>query len=142
MADRITSFRDLRVYQHAFDAAMEVFELSKRFPASESRSLTDQIRRSTRSVCANTAEAWRKRRYRAAFVSKISDAESEAAESQVWLDFALRCQYLDKATWERLNDAYDHIQAQFMRMIARADQWLIGSTTSDNGPSTKKNTGT
>jgi four helix bundle protein len=78
---------DLEVYRKALDAAMRIFELSKRFPKEETYSLTDQIRRSSRSVCANLAEAWRKRRYEAAFVSKLSDGETEAAETQVWLEF-------------------------------------------------------
>ncbi|MBI5053457.1 MAG: four helix bundle protein [Chloroflexi bacterium] len=88
MAQKITTHRDLRVYQKAFDSAMKIFELSKSFPSEEKYSLTDQMRRSSRSVCANLAEAWRKRRYEAHFMSKISDAESEAAETQVWIEFA------------------------------------------------------
>ena len=80
--------QDLEVYQLAFAAAMEIFELSKKFPVEERYSLTDQIRRSSRSVCANLAEAWRKRRYKAAFIAKLSDCESEAAETQVWIEFS------------------------------------------------------
>ncbi len=78
------SFKDLRVYQVAFETAMRIFEVSKRFPIGERYSLTDQIRRSSRSICANIAEAWRKRRYVNSFVSKLSDADTEAAETQVW----------------------------------------------------------
>src|SRR6266540_2306274 len=96
MSDKITSHRDLEVYKRAFRAAMRIFELSKSFPKEETYSLTDQIRRSSRSVCSNIAEAWRKRRYEAAFVSKLNDAESEAAESQVWLQFSVECEYLDR----------------------------------------------
>jgi four helix bundle protein len=88
--------RDLEVYQKAFGAAMRIFELSKAFPKEETYSLTDQIRRSSRSVCANLAEAWRKRRYEKAFVSKLSDCESEAAKTQVWLEFAVRCGYMSR----------------------------------------------
>jgi four helix bundle protein len=84
---------DLEVYQIAFEAAMQIFDLSKKFPVEERSSLTDQIRRSSRSVCANLAEAWRKRRYKAAFLAKLNDCESEAAEVQVWLKFAVRCGY-------------------------------------------------
>jgi len=87
----IGHFRELRVYCQAFDAAMRIFELSKAWPMEERYSLTDQIRRSSRSVCENVAEAWRKRRYTAHFISKLSDADAEAGESQAWLDFALRC---------------------------------------------------
>jgi four helix bundle protein len=86
----VQNHTDLEVYQIAFDVAMRVFELSKKFPVEERYSLTDQIRRSSRSVCANLAEAWRKRRYEAAFVAKISDSEAEAAESQAWLQFAVK----------------------------------------------------
>jgi four helix bundle protein len=93
--------QDLEVYGRAFDAAMEIFELSQRFPKHEVYSLTDQMRRSSRSVCANLAEAWRKRRYTATFISKLSDAEAEAAETQVWLHFAVHCGYLDRETGER-----------------------------------------
>ena len=93
---KIQSHRDLQVYQRAFATAMDLFELSKSFPKEETYSLTDQIRRSSRSVCANLAEAWRKRRYQAAFISKPSDSESEAAETQVWIEFAVKCNYLNR----------------------------------------------
>jgi four helix bundle protein len=96
VARKIQSHRDLDVFCKAFDAAMQLFNLSKAFPKHETYSLTDQLRRSSRSVCANLAEAWRKRRYAAAFVSKLSDAESEAAESQVWIEFAVKCSYIDR----------------------------------------------
>ena len=85
----IRSHRELEVYQMALDAAMKIFEVSKNFPPEERYSLTDQIRRSSRSVCANLAEAWRKRRYEGAFISKLSDSEAEAAETQTWLEFAV-----------------------------------------------------
>src|SRR5262252_3537430 len=91
---KIREHTELEVYQKGFDAAMLIFEASKRFPKEETYSLTDQIRRSSRSVCANRAEAWRKRRYQAAFISKLSDVEGEAAETQVWIEFAARCAYL------------------------------------------------
>ena len=83
---KIREHTELEVYKKAFDVAMLIFEMSKKFPKEETYSLTDQIRRSSRSVCANLAEAWRKRRYKAAFIAKLSDAESEAAETQVWLE--------------------------------------------------------
>lgn len=98
MGQKIRVHEDLEVYPRAFDAAMKIFEVSRQFPKHEVYSLTDQMRRSSRSVCANLAEAWRKRRYRAAFISKISDAEAEAAETQVWIKFAVRCGYLDRET--------------------------------------------
>jgi len=91
---RINSVRDLEVYKLAFESAMEIFEISKSFPKEEIYSLTDQIRRSSRSVCVNLAEGWRKRRYKAVFVNKLTDAEQEAAETQTWLEFALKCKYM------------------------------------------------
>src|SRR3989449_3100563 len=106
---RVADYKELRVYKLAFESAMEIFELSKKFPSEEKGSLTDQIRRSSRSVCANIAEAWRKRRYEGAFVSKLSDSDAEAAETEVHLAFALRCGYLDSQTAAELSDRYDHI---------------------------------
>lgn len=118
---RIGSVRELEVYQLAFDAAMEIFEISKNFPIEEKYSLTDQIRRSSRSVCTNLAEGWRKRRYKAVFINKLSDAEQEAAETQTWLEFALKCNYIDKGIFERLDDKYEHIFAMLITMERRAD---------------------
>jgi four helix bundle protein len=96
MVGKIENHTDLQVYQKAFEAAMLIFELSKSFPKEETYSLTDQIRRSSRSICANLAEGRRKRRYEAMFVSKLADAEGEAAETQVWLEFAVKCKYLKR----------------------------------------------
>jgi four helix bundle protein len=104
---------------------MEVFKITSSFPAVEKFSMVDQIRRSSRSVCANLAEAWRKRRYRAAFVAKLNDAESEACETQVWIEFALRCGYLDAETAGSLDREYERILSQLVRMIDEADKWLI-----------------
>ena len=116
---------DLDVYRKASDAAMKVFDLSKCFPKAEVYSLTDQIRRSSRSVCANLAEAWRKRRYEAAFVSKLSDCEAEAAETQVWLEFAVKCGYLERNEARRLYTVYDEIIATVIGMINHAETWVI-----------------
>jgi four helix bundle protein len=121
----ICSYRELDVYQMAMNGAMRIFELTKGFPAEERFSLVDQIRRSSRSVCANIAEAWRKRRYKAAFVSKLSDAETEAAETQVWLEFAFRCGYLDEQTFSEINRHYDQIIGKLVRMIDNPLPWLI-----------------
>src|SRR5512141_3102842 len=101
----------------AFDGAMRIFELTKGFPSDERYSLVDQIRRSSRSICANLAEAWRKRRYEAAFVSKMNDSEGEAAETQTWLEFAVRCGYIDKEKGRVLFKAYDEIIAMLVTMI-------------------------
>jgi four helix bundle protein len=122
---KIREHTDLEVYKKAFDAAMLIFELSKEFPKEETYSLTDQIRRSSRSVCANLAEAWRKRRYKAAFIAKLSDAESEAAETQVWLEFATKCSYLQHDRASHLYQAYDEILRILVAMINKPQSWVI-----------------
>lgn len=126
MSERIKVHGDLDVYQMAFEAAMRIFELTKRFPKEETYSLTDQIRRSSRSVCSNIAEAWRKRRYEGAFVSKLNDAESEAAETQVWLEFAIKCGYLGAEVERELYTTYEHILGKLVNMIVRPQHWVIG----------------
>jgi len=123
---KIQSHRDLQVYQRAFATAMDLFELSKSFPKEETYSLTDQIRRSSRSVCANLAEAWRKRRYQAAFISKLSDSESEAAETQVWIEFAVKCNAMNRDRAETLYRAYDEILRTLVGMITHPETWVIG----------------
>ncbi|QCQ22112.1 four helix bundle protein [Desulfoglaeba alkanexedens] len=125
MGERINSYKELRVYQNAMETAMKIFEVTKTFPPEEKYSMVDQMRRSSRSVCANLAEAWRKRRYKAAFVAKLSDAESEACETQVWIEFALRCAYLEKALAGELDQCYDKIIGQLVTMIGDAEKWLI-----------------
>jgi four helix bundle protein len=104
---------------------MEIFELTKSFPPEEKYSLTDQIRRSSRSVCANIAEVWRKRRYKAAFIAKINDSETEATETQVWLELALLCKYLTEEKTSDLLEKYDHLISQLVLMINDADNWII-----------------
>ncbi|MBI4671815.1 MAG: four helix bundle protein [Chloroflexi bacterium] len=123
MREQIKTHRDLEVFQMAFKASMDIFELSKAFPKEETYSLTDQARRSSRSVCANLAEAWRKRRYEGAFVNKLSDSEAEAAETQVWLDFALACGYLAEENYKGLYQQYDFILGKLVNMIRQSDQW-------------------
>jgi four helix bundle protein len=120
---KVADYKDLRVYHLAFESAMEIFELSRRWPSEEKFSLIDQIRRSSRSVCTNMAEAWRKRRYEAAFISKLSDSDGEAAESEVHLAFALRCGYLAADKQAKLLDQYDHICRQLTRMMNDASSW-------------------
>lgn len=121
----IRDHRELMVYQMAFEAAMRIFELTKRFPVEERYSLTDQIRRSSRSVCANLAEAWRKRRYEAAFIAKLNDCESEAAETQTWLEFAENCNYLDPEVNQELNATYNKLLSGLVSMIRDPSPWLI-----------------
>ena len=122
---KINIHEDLEVYQIAFRAAMEIFELSKRFPVEERYSLTDQIRRSSCSVCANLAEAWRKRRYKAAFIAKLSDSESEAAEVQVWLKFAVECGYLEVDLARNLYKNYNRIIGSLVNMMNNSDKWIL-----------------
>ena len=117
----IRHFRELEVYQLAMGAAMTLFELSKGFPREERYSLTDQVRRSSRSVCANIAEAWRKRRYPNAFVSKLSDAEAEAAETQVWIEFAVKCGDLTPDQAVELDTLYNNIQGKLVNMLSHRD---------------------
>ena len=119
----INSHRELDVYRLAFECAMEIFLISKGFPAEERYSLTDQIRRASRSVCSNLAEAWRKRIYKAVFVNKISDSMQEASETQTWLDFCIACKYIDQQTFERLDQEYEKILAMLNAMEMKADKF-------------------
>lgn len=121
----IRSYKELRVYQAAIDAAMRVFEVTKRFPAEEKFSMVDQVRRSSRSVCSNIGEARRKRRYPAHFQSKLSDSEGEAEETRVWIDLALRCGYVSQTEADEINHTYDGILGQLVRMIDHPEQWAI-----------------
>ncbi len=121
----IRTYRDLEVYQTAFDLAMKIFQKSKSFPKEERYSLTDQVRRSSRSVCANLAEAWRKRRYEASFLSKLSDAEAEVAETQVWLEFAVQCGYLEVQVGHELSISYDNILGKIVTLINNPQPWLL-----------------
>lgn len=123
--ERIKTQRDLRVYQLSFSAGMEVFELTKSFPPEEKYSLTDQIRRSSRSVSGNLAEAWRKRRYEKAFISKLNDCEGEAAETQVWLEYALACEYITKETFDILYEKYDNILGMLVNMSINPGKWTL-----------------
>jgi four helix bundle protein len=118
---RISSVRDLDAYRLAFDAAMEIFEISKNFPIEEKYSLTDQVRRSSRSVCSNLAEGWRKRKYKAVFINKLSDAAQEAAETQTWLEFSIRCNYITHEQFEKLDKNYEVIFAMLNAMERKAD---------------------
>ncbi len=119
----VTHFKELRVYQQAFEAARRIYRLSKQWPKEERYALTDQIRRSSRSVCSNIAEAWRKRRYPAHFISKLSDSDSEAAETQVWLDFALDCGYITQQDHEALYATYENIAGGLVNMMAHPAAW-------------------
>ncbi len=124
----IRSERDLKVHKRAFDVSMEIFGHSRSFPKEETYSLTDQVRRSSRSVTTNITEAWRKRRYEAAFVSKLNDAEGEAAETQDWIHYAVACGYMDRATGRKLYTEYEGILKTLVGMITHADTWVMPAT--------------
>ena len=118
-------FRDLKVYQLAYDLAMDVFRQSKHFPAEERYSLTDQIRRASRSVAANIAEGYRKKRYPKMFVSKMADADGEATETQVWLDFARDCGCLSPEIQSKLTDGYEELGRMLGSMILRPERFSV-----------------
>jgi four helix bundle protein len=120
---KIRSHKELDVYKMSFDSAMRIFEISKRFPKEETYSLTDQIRRSSRSVCGNLAEAFRKRRYPKAFIAKLSDSEGEAAETQTWIDFAYSCKYITSDEQKELSTTYDNILGKIINMSIHPDNW-------------------
>jgi len=113
--------QDLEVYKLSLETAMKIFEITKSFPLEEKYSLTDQIRRSSRSVCTNLAEGWRKRKYKAVFVNKLLDAAQEAAETQTWLEFAERCGYISGETFDGLYEKYEHIFAMLNNMEKKAE---------------------
>ena len=115
--------RDLKVFQLSYSLAMDIFRLSKSFPKEELYSLTDQIRRSSRSVAANIAEGFRKRRYPNHFVSKLTDCDAEATETQVWIDFAFDCGYLSKENRDRLTCGYEEVGKMLAGMIADPDKF-------------------
>ncbi len=121
----IKSHKELIVYQLAFKVSMEIYKITKTFPKEEIYSLTSQIRRSSRSVCANLAEAFRKRRYKKAFILKLSDSEGETAETQVWLDYALECEFIPEETYSRIFNDYEKILGMLVRMINHPEKWSI-----------------
>ena len=125
--DLIATHGELLVYKVAMDAAMKVYELSLEFPDAERTMLTEQILKSSRSVCANIAEGWQKRRYRGAFVAKLNEVEAEAAETQTWIEIAMRCEYLDLSTGQDLLSQYRTVLAATSRLIQNADLWVVSS---------------
>jgi four helix bundle protein len=118
-------FRDLEVYQIAFESAMKIFKVTRTFPAEEKYSITDQIIRSSRSVCSNIGEAWRKRKYRAFFKNKLTDAMSEASETQTWLDFCVACNYINQKVYEELDNIYETIIAKLNAMERKAETFCF-----------------
>jgi len=129
--EKISHFRQLRVYHAAVESAMKIRDLSSHFPHAERFSLTDQIRRSSRSVAANIAEGWGKRRYAAAFVCKLNDSESEAYETQAWIEFAAKCGYIEPKIADDISREYDHIVSQLIVMMNRPYDWVLPQSVSD-----------
>jgi four helix bundle protein len=121
----IKSHRDLEVYKRSLDLSMAIWELTKKFPAEERYALTDQMRRSSRSVGANITEAWRKRRYEASFVHRINDAEAEAAETQHWIEVAKLCKHIPAASADELDAEYERLIASLVTMIRQSHKWTL-----------------
>jgi len=121
----IKHFRSLEVYKRAFAAAMEIFQITKSFPTEEKYSLVDQIRRASRSVCANLAEAWRKRKYIAVFKNKITDSMQEASETQCWLEFSLACGYIQHPLFDKLDKEYEQIISMLNSMELNAQKFCF-----------------
>ena len=121
----IKSHKEMKVYQKAFEKAMEIFEITKNFPKEETYALTDQIRRCSRSVCSNIAEAFRRRRYLKIFCLKLNESEGEAAETQNWLDFSLACNYINKSTYTKLYSEYEEIIGMLVNMQKSPEKWKL-----------------
>ncbi len=122
---KIESFKDLIVYQKAYKLAMEIFELSKGFPKEEKYALTDQIRRSSRSVTSCIAESWAKRRYEKSFVNKLTDSLGEENETEVWLDYSFDCKYIKKESHENIIQGYDEVRKMLISMINNPEKWCL-----------------
>jgi len=123
----VKSHWQLDVYKKAFEVAGKIMEHSRKFPKEETYSLTDQIRRSSRSVCANLAEAWRKRCYEAAFAAKLNDSEGEAAETQVWIEFAVKCGYVKRDVAKELFDTCEEVIRMLVSMRVHSGEWVLPS---------------
>ncbi len=121
------TFRDLTVYKKAFELSMDIFRISKKFPDEEKYGLTSQIRRSSRSVCSNVGEGYRKRKYEAHFVSKSTDADMENTETQVWLDHALACEYITKEIYDKLISQSEEVGRLLNHMIENPEKYLSKS---------------
>lgn len=128
MSERVQFHWQLEVYQFSVDAGMAVFEKTKLFPVEEKFSLTDQIRRASRSVSGQTSEGWRKRKYEASFMNKLNDAEGEAAETQTWLEYAVKCAYICRPDRQKLHQLYDHIIGKLVTMGNNPVPWLLRKT--------------
>jgi four helix bundle protein len=129
---RITHHWQLDVYKLSIEAAMSLFELSKKFPREEMYSLTDQVRRSSRSVSSHISEGWRRRRYEAAFCEKLNGAESEAAKTQTWIEYSVRCGYITAKEGRELHRSYDHIMGKLVNMQNKPEVWLLQNPRTRN----------
>lgn len=135
MAKLVRYHWQLDVYGMAVEAAMRIFDLSGLFPKEETYSLTDQIRRSSRSVSVQIAEGWRRRKYKAVFVNKLNEAEGEAAETQAWLEYAVKCGYADRSSGKELHRTYDHIIGKLVTMGNDPQAWVLSKTRPSQPPS-------
>jgi four helix bundle protein len=124
--EKIQSHRELRVYKMAFETAQQIFKISLKFPPVEKYALTAQVRRSSRSVAVNIAEAFRSRRYPNSFVSKLNTSECEAAETQSWIEFAQACEYIQDATMNEIYEKYEYIIGMIINMSNNPGKWKIG----------------
>ncbi len=125
--------QDLKVYQKSFETAQLIYEFSKSFPKEELYSLTDQIRKSSRSVTANISEAWGKRKYEKSFVAKLTDSEGEARETQTWLQFAFTCDYMNEEQYENLHKQYNQIIGMLVNMMSQSEKWSSFSPVNKEG---------
>ncbi|MCU0552280.1 MAG: four helix bundle protein [Leptolyngbya sp. Prado105] len=123
----VISYRELRVYQTAFESAMQVFERSKEFPIEEQEQLTTMLLRASRLVCTNIAQAWQKRRNQEAFIARLNQAETEAAATQVWIEFAVLCGYLDAEMGQELHHEYQQVLAELARLIEHSAAWVVNA---------------
>lgn len=120
--------QDLKVFQKSFESSMTIYELSKSFPKEELYSLTDQLRRSSRSVSSNISEAWGKRKYEKSFIAKLTDSEGEARETQTWLQFSLACKYINEEQFNNLNIQYNQIIGMLVIMMNQSKNWCTFSS--------------
>ena len=118
-------YKDLIVYQKAYSLAMEIFRITKTYPKEEKYSLTDQIRRSSRSVVTNIVEGWQKRLYQKLFISKMIDALGESGETEVWLNFSLDCVYITKDKYNQLRNSYEEINRMLFGMITKPERFAL-----------------
>jgi len=139
--EKISHFSQLNVYMAAAESAMLIQRLIREFPRDERYCLSSQIRRSSRSVAANIAEAWGKRRYAAAFVSKLNDSESEAYETQSWIDFALRCGYIDPVKAQDISSRYSRIIGQLIVMMNQPEKWTLPQPSLDDRKTEQRRAG-